>query len=425
LGRRFKSALIAAVLAFGRCHPVIAGDVPEIPTPAWSGAGTAHDGALPTGRVRPVTTVETLRRAIDSAMPGDVILLQPGTYRIVQSYITISRPGAAGAPITVRAPRLGSVILESELGEAVKVDAPYWYFENLVVKGVCADDTACDNGLHIVGGAHHTIIRNLRVEDFNAQIKINGENGQFPDGGQIEHSTLIDTHPRRTGASVTPIDLVAANNWIIQGNLIADFGKEGGNRVSYGGFAKGAGHGTIFARNVVLCEWRSHPSNNATIGLSFGGGGTDPMLTRGTGLLKYEHADGLMSENLIAFCSDTGIYLNRAANSVIRHNTLIGTSGIDVRYPESIARVDANIVDGTIRMRDHGLYSGDGNETENVRALFENPARLDLRWQRLPALVATEPGLDLCGAEWTERAPAGAFRDFRACGATEKPAGKQ
>jgi nitrous oxidase accessory protein NosD len=355
-----------------------------------------------------------LRRAIDNALPGDVIQLQAGVYRIAQSYITISRPGTAAAPITVRTLRLGPVTLESELGEAVKVTAPYWHFENLVLKGVCADDTACDNGLHIAGHADHTVVRNLRIEDFNAQIKINGENGQFPDDGRIEHSTLIDTHPRRTGASVTPIDLVAASNWIIEDNLIADFAKESGNRVSYGGFAKGAGRGTIFARNVVLCEWRSHPSNNTMIGLSFGGGGTDPGLARLSG---YEYADGVMRENLIAFCSDDGIYLNRAANSVIRHNTLIGTSGIDVRYPESIARVDANIVDGGIRGRDHGLYSGDGNETGNVLTMFENPARLDLRWRRLPALAATEPGLDLCGAEWTALSPAGAFRDFRGCAA--------
>jgi Chondroitinase B len=406
-----RSVLIAAVIAFCVSHPAIASD---IPVPAWSGAGTAHDGGPPKGRVRFVATIETLRRAMDTALPGDVIQLQPGVYRVTQSYITISRSGTAAAPITVRAPRLGSATLESELEEAVKVGAPYWHFENLVLKGVCADDTACDNGFHIAGRADHTVVRNLRIEDFNAQIKINGENGQFPDNGRIEHSTLIDTHPRRTGASVTPIDLVAASNWIIEDNLIADFAKEGGNRVSYGAFAKGAGRGTIFARNVVLCEWRSHPSNSVTIGLSFGGGGTGPGLARQPG---YEYADGVMRENLIAFCSDDGIYLNRAANTVIRHNTLIGTSGIDVRFPESIGRIDANIVGGGIRTRDQGLYSGDGNETGSVLTLFENPARLDLRWRRLPALIATEPGLDLCGAEWTALSPAGAFRDFRECAA--------
>jgi parallel beta-helix repeat protein len=403
----------------------------DLALPDWSGAGTSHDGVLPDGRLRPVTSIETLRQAIDSAAPGDVILLQPGVYRIAKSYVTVARPGTADAPITLRAPRLGSVTLESELPEAFKVDAPYWQFENLVLKGVCADDGACDNGIHIVGRAEHTVIHNLRIEDFNAQIKINGENGQFPDDGRIAQTTLIDTHARRTDAPVTPIDLVAANRWAIEDNLIADFVKIGGNHVSYGAYAKGAAHGTVFTRNVVLCEWRLHDPVNLAIGLSFGGGGTGLSFTRDQGRSGYEHADGAMTDNLIAFCSDDGIYLNRAANNVIRHNTLIATSGIDVRYPESIADVEANLVDGPIRARDDGLFWEDGNESGSlagmflgrnpVRAFFTDAARLDLRWRHLPTLVGTEPGVDLCGADWTALSPAGAFRDFRACGGVEKP----
>jgi parallel beta-helix repeat protein len=401
----------------------------DLALPAWSGAGASRDGVLPAGTLRSAATIETLRQAIDNAAPGDVILLQPGVYRIGQPYITVSRPGTADAPITLRAPRLGSVTLESELGEAVKVDAPYWRFENLVLKGVCSDDGACDNGFHIVGRAEHTVIHNLRIEDFNAQIKINGENGRFPDNGRIDHTTLIDNHARRTSASVAPIDLVAASLWAIEDNLIVDFVKTGGNNVSFGAFAKGAGRGTVFARNVVLCEWRLHGPNSATIGLSFGGGATDLNLRRDVGRSGYEYADGIMTDNLIAFCSDDGIYLNRSANTVIRHNTLIGTSGIDVRYVESMAQVDANVVDGPIRTRDDGMFWGDGNESEPltgmflgrnpVRSLFEDPARLDLRWRRLPALVATDSGVDLCGAAWTALSPAGAFRDYRACGAAE------
>jgi hypothetical protein len=399
--------------------------------PAWAGAGTAHDGVLPPGQLRSVSTIETLRRAIDSAAPGDVILMQPGTYRITGSYITFVRPGTADAPITVRAPGLGSVTVESDLPEALKVAAPYWRFENLVLKGVCADDGACDNGFHVVGAAEHTVIHNLRIEDFNAQIKINGEGGRFPDNGRIDHSTLIDTHVRHTDASVTPIDLVAANGWTIEDNLIADFVKAGGNYVSYGAFAKGASRGTVFAHNVVLCEWRLHEPLNESIGLSFGGGGTTQLLARDLGLSGNEHADGVMTGNLIAFCSDDGVYLNRAANSVIGHNTLIATSGIDVRYPETIAHVDANMVDGPIRARDDGLLWEDGNESGSlggmfigrnpVREFFMQPERLDLRWRRLPELVATEPGTDLCGADWTALSPSGAFRDFRVCGAAEKP----
>ena len=136
---------------------------------------------------------------------------------------------------------------------------------------------------------------------------------------------------------------------MIQDNLIADFVKLNGNTVSYGAFAKGDAHGTLFTRNVVLCEWDLHGAHGQTIGLSLGGGETSPALRRDYGRSAYEIVDGTIADNLIAFCSDDGIYLNRAANSAIRHNTLIATAGIDVRYVELTAAVEANIVDGPIQ----------------------------------------------------------------------------
>jgi hypothetical protein len=406
-------------------------DAPDdMKLPTWVGADEAHDGVLPPGRLRSVNTIEMLRQAIDSAAPGDVILLQPGVYRISGNYLKLRQPGTADAPITLRAPRLGLATLESDQAEAVNVAAPYWHFENLVLRGVCGDDTACDNGFHIVGEARSTVLSNVRVEDFNAQIKINGEYGKFPDGGRLDHVSLIDTHGRKTASPVTPIDLVAANGWVIQNSLIADFVKVGGNAVSYGAFAKGASRGTVFTRDVVLCQWRLRAAGSQSIGLSFGGGGTEPALTRDGGRSGYEHADGVMADNLIAFCSDDGIYLNRAANSVVRHNTLIGTSGIDARFVETTADLEGNVVDGAIRARDGALFWGEGNEAGTltgmflgrnpVRALFVDPARFDLRWRRLPVLVKPDPGVDLCGAAWTDPAPAGAFQDFRTCGGAEK-----
>jgi hypothetical protein len=374
-----------------------------------------------------VTSIEALRQAIDSAEPGDMILLQPGVYAVRGNYLRFIRPGAADAPITVRAAHLGTVTLQSDLPEALKVQAPHWRFENLVLRGVCADDSSCDNGFHVVGAAEDTVLRNLRIEDFNAQIKINGEDGHYPDNGRIEHTTLIDTHARHTGSPVTPIDLVGANGWRIEDNLIADFIKLGGNTVSYGAFAKGDAHGTVFTRNVVLCEWRVRGALGQTIGLSFGGGGTGWETRRDRGRSGYEHADGIMADNLIAFCSDDGIYLNRAANSVVRHNTLIGTLGVDVRYAESTAQVEANLVDGPIRARDDGSFWGEGNETGSlagmflgrnpVRGFFVDPGKLNLNWRRLPVMVKPHPGVDLCGVAWKEPAPAGAFQDFAACGA--------
>jgi hypothetical protein len=403
----------------------------DLPYPYWAGAGEAHDGVLPSGRLRSVSTIEGLRQAIDTADPGDVILLQPGVYPVRGTYITFRRGGTPTDPITLRAPRLGLATLESELPEALKVEAPHWRFENLVLRGVCTDDSACDNGFHIVGGAEDTILRNVRIEDFNAQIKINGENGRFPDRGRIQHTTLIDTHGRRTAAPVTPIDLVGANDWAIEDTLIADFVKLSGNTVSYGAYAKGDARGTIFTRNVILCEWRSRGAKSQTIGLSFGGGGTGWETRRDLGRSGYEHADGVMENNLIAFCSDDAIYLNRAANTVVRHNTLIGTSGIDVRYVESTAEIAGNLMDGAIRERDDGMFRGDGNEAgtligmflgrDPARTVFADPARLDLRWSRIPVLANAGNGTDLCGVGWTEPAPVGAFQDFRACGAAEPP----
>jgi hypothetical protein len=397
----------------------------DLALPAGTGAGALFDGVLPEGKVRSVGSTDSLRQAIDNASPGDVILLQPGIYRIARAYITAGRPGTETAPVVVRAPQLGLVTLESELPEALKIDAPWWRFENIVLKGVCADDQTCDNGFHVVGRAEHFVLRNVRVEDFNAQIKINGENGRFPDFGRIEHATLTNTHVRRTDVSVTPIDLVGASGWTIEANLIADFIKDGGNRVSYGAYAKGAGRGTVFTRNVVLCAWHLTAARGQQIGLSFGGGGTGAFLMRDEGRSGYEHADGTMSANLIAFCSDVGIYLNRAAGTSILHNSLIGTAGISVRYPETLAQIDGNVIDGAITARDDGLYWADGNETGTlrgmylgcnpVRGLFVDPSRLNLRWRDLPALVEAVPGSDLCGGEWASWSPPGAFQDYRGC----------
>jgi hypothetical protein len=141
-----------------------------------------------------------------------------------------------------------------------------------------------------------------------------------------------------------------------------------------------------------------------------------------------------MSDNLIAFCSDDGMYFNHAANSVVRHNTLIGTSGMDVRYADSTALVEANMVDGPVRSRNEGLFWGDGNETGTlpgmflgrnpVRDFFVDPARLDLRWRRMPEAAKPDAGTDLCGVAWKEPAPAGAFQDFRACGGDSAATGQ-
>jgi hypothetical protein len=288
-----------------------------------------------------------------------------------------------------------------------------------------------------VGDAQYTVIRNNVFADFNAQIKINGEGGMFPDNGRIEGNTLVNSTPRDTLAPVTPIDLVAASGWRIVGNFIADFQRKGGGGATYGAFMKGEGSATVMERNVVLCEWklRRSPGSNSggpNIGLSIGGGGAFPdAIKRELGKTGHEQSGGVIRDNLIAFCSDVGIYVNKGHRSTIAHNTLLDTAGIGVRFAESSADVVANLVDGAVQARDGALVRASDNVgggllglflgSHPVRELFRDVARLDLRWRERPEPVTSgDLRRDLCGAERTGRVMPGAFEDFSPCRRPER-----
>lgn len=399
----------------------------DLPPPAWAGADIRRDVPRPPGQLRMVGSIATLRETIADARPGDVIELLAGHYQL-DGTIPITQPGSSDNPIVVRAVSLGRVVIDATTVEAFKIYAPHWVFQNLVIRGICANDTACDHAFHIVAGAADSRFRNLRLEDFNAHFKINGEGGGFPDGGRIEYVTLIDNRPRRTDVPVTPIDLDAASDWLMADNFVADFAKAGGDQVSYGGYAKAAGSGNVFERNVVLCEWHLRALPGQRIGLSFGGGGSGAGIRRELGRSGYEQSGSIMRDNLIAACSDDGIYINRSPDSLIVHNTLLDTAGIDVRFPESMATLRANLVDGPIRTRDDGLLWQDSDVSTGIWALFRgshrlrttfvDSARLDLRWQGTPPqAVAGGDEPDLCRAQRSPRGLSrpGAFQDFSAC----------
>ncbi len=401
--------------------------LPNARLPSWAGAHVAA-AAPASGRFVGVSTAQELQGALAAAAPGDAITLAPGTYRFTGLALEAARAGTEAAPIVVRADVLGTVTLEFELVEGFRVTAPHWRFENLSIRGACASHDVCEHAFHVVGGARHVVIRNNELRDFNAHIKINGAGGRFPDHGRIENNTLFNTAPRATRVPVTPIDLVAASHWHIEGNLIADFVRAG-EATSYGAFAKGGGSGNRFVRNVVLCEWRLRGAPGSRVGLSFGGGGSDAKGCR-DGRCITEHEDGLMAANLIASCSDEGIYIKRAPRTRVLHNTVLDTAGVYVRHAESSARVAGNLVDGPIRAREGAILEAHDNFAtallwlylgrHPVRDLFVDAVALDLRFRTPPE--RTEPGTeaaDLCGAARPRSAALGAFEDFAAC--TRRP----
>ena len=391
------------------------------------GAQPVPPAAEPAGaRLVPVASADEAIAAIQRARPGDAITFAPGTYRFDGQNIAVTQPGTAAAPIVVRARSPGSVVLDMQISEGFVVSAPYWRFESLTIKGRCADDSDCEHAFHVVGGAKHFVARNNALIDFNAHIKINGQDQRYPDDGTVENNTITNSHARQTDRPVTPIDLVAASNWTIRSNTITDFIKAGGDQVSYGAFAKGGGSDNRFERNVVVCEDLLRGHSGARVGLSLGGGGSTGPLCRG-GACNPEQQGGRIESNLIASCSDDGIYVNRGAVSRVADNTLIDTGGIVARFVETGAEVEGNLVDGAIRSRDGALVHASKNLQTNLaslyvghhpqRALFRDALAWDLTWRAEPPRRAPSAATsrDLCGSDRPVRPTYGAFEDFGDC----------
>lgn len=337
-------------------------------------------------RYVPVSDVAGLRAALQNAMPGDDIVLAAGTYA-VDSNLDCSVIGTAAAPIRVRAATPRSVLLRfgSGLVEGFKVSAAHWQFEGLDVEGACATDSNCEHAFHVFGNAEFLLLRDNVLRDFNAQIKSNGVsvNGSYvyPDDVVIEFNLFYDTRARNTANPVTKIDVVGGRRWTVRGNTIRDYQKLGGDGVSYAAFLKGNSRDGVFERNLVRCSQLF--SGGTRLGLSLGGGGTGPNSICEDGTCTPEHQNGLLRNNIVLSCNDVGIYLNRAANTRIQHNTLYATSGIDVRYAESTAEIRNNLLSSGINLRNGGTSSNAGNllnvSLSSFTAWFQAPAAADFR----------------------------------------------
>ena len=130
----------------------------------------------------------------------------------------------------MKARQLGQARIELNSAEGFLVSSPYWIFENLDIKGINPTHDYGEHAFHVVGNAKGFVLRNCRVHDFNSIIKANGTRGQdgkihFPDNALIENNSFYNSTVRRTSNPVNAIDVVGADNWIINGNFIANFQK--------------------------------------------------------------------------------------------------------------------------------------------------------------------------------------------------------
>ena len=338
--------------------------------------------------VVPVSDAAGLVTAIQNAAPGNDIVLAPGTYS-VPGNLNASAAGTANAPIRVRASSPHAALIRfggaGGLIEGFRISAPYWRIEDLEIEGVCADDSLCEHAIHVFGDAEFLVVRNNRIRDFNAQIKSNGIPGPggayvFPDDALIEGNTIYDTRVRTTANPVTKLDVVGGRRWIVRANTIYDYVKGQGDMISYAAFLKGNSRNGLFERNLVLC--RRALSGGTGLGLSLGGGGTAAAFCE-DGDCTTEHQNGILRNNLVLACEDVGIYLNRAAGTLVEHNTLYATTGIDVRFATSSADLRNNLTNGQIRARDGGIVVQSGNLTlvplATFATWFVQPALADFR----------------------------------------------
>jgi parallel beta-helix repeat protein len=329
--------------------------------------------------VVPVATAAALRAAITAASAGDEIVLAPGTYELTGSVPCVAA-GTAPLPIVVRAATAGAAVVRFDALEGFRVTAPHWRFEDLVIEGVCVSDDDCEHAFHITGDADGVVIRRNVLRDFNAQIKANGDGaGAFPDDVVIDGNELYDTRARNTANPVTKIDVVGGRRWIVRGNTIHDYEKGGGDTISYAAFLKGNSRDGLFERNLVFCE--RDTSGGTRLGLSLGGGGTAPAQICEDGDCTTEHQNGTLRNNVIVGCTDVGIYLNRAAGTILEHNTLYDTVGIDVRFATASAALRNNLLSGRLRNRDGASSTSSGDRTEvplaSFQAWFADPAAAD------------------------------------------------
>ncbi len=347
----------------------------------WS-AGPALAGT------KNVTNTGELLAAIAAAQRGDVLTLTPGTYKLSGATCAVS--GTAAEPITVKSDTPLAAVLELDGVEGFHVTGAHWHFEGLDVRGVCASDDACEHAFHVTGGkAEGFVLTKSRVRNFNAQLKVNAApdgNGtyQVANGGLVAYSEFYDEHPRATANPVTKLNIDGGSGWVVRGNYIHDFYKAGGNQTSYGAFMKSGGSNGLFERNLVVCE-KDGETGGTRIGLSYGGGGTAPQFCApafdANVPCNVEHSGGVLRNNLIASCSDVGIYVNRAMGTKALHNTLLSTNGIDFRFDTTSGESHGNLLMGKVRARDGAMFQVSDDLQELPLTFFTDlyvaPAALD------------------------------------------------
>ena len=293
---------------------------------------------LSDSRTIPVKDFEELRFACLNALPGDTIVLDPGTYTI-RGYSSIlirkrrgpiTVKGATGNPADVTIE--GGGIDDTSVSHVFNLDdSPRWTFQDFTTRNTYYFGFKFDHG------STDCVIRNVVMRDHgSAGIKgtSDPESGTYPDRLLVESCAI--GFSKSSGSSreaVEGIDGVGVNDWVIRKNRFLNIQKHG--REAYALFTKGNSSNTIVEANYF---------ENCFIAISLGGGGTGERFFRDFGD-TYEHSNGMIRNNVMIRTNDAAIYINKGIDTKIYNNTLFECElNIQLRYPETTAWVRNNLV---------------------------------------------------------------------------------
>ncbi|MGF1682399.1 hypothetical protein [Photobacterium minamisatsumaniensis] len=317
-----------------------------------------------------VKDTKSLINALKNAIPGQTIYIKDGIYILHGKRFMMGKKNQQkSSPIMITALNPGKVVIELDSLEGFYIDKPNWNISGIIFKGICNIATNCDHAIHVVGDADNTTIMHNTFINFNAALKINKLKEAYPDNGNISNNHFYLTEPHKTSRSVTHINIDHGNDWAISRNIIRDFIKTGGNKVSYGAFIKGGANNGLIENNLVICNSNKNIYNGSQVGLSLGGGGMKKAHRRAFN--EFEVKGGILRNNIILHCNDVAVYVNNATKTVIHNNLLFNTKGIDVRFRNSDAILFNNISNSVFRTRDDGKLVEFNNIIMNYKKFTE------------------------------------------------------
>ncbi len=238
----------------------------------------------------------TLARAIERALPGDRLLLDPGLYTgRVEITKTLTIAGRDGARVDGKG-----------VGSVITIDAPAVVVSGLVLTGSGSSHETIDSGVQMTANATGAVVRNNRLEGNLYGVDIHGARDAL-----IEDNTIIGRDDSRMNRRGNGVYVWNAPGATVRGNRFR-LGRDGifVNTSRRNVFAGNRFENLRFAVHFMYAN-RSTVTGNLSIGNHLG---YAIMFTR----------DVTVTHNVSVGDRDHGIMLNYANSSVIEGNAVVG-----------------------------------------------------------------------------------------------------